>query len=263
MSQHRSPIVLMYHGTPDAHPESNYSIQASLFAKHLQYLKQEGWTTILFKDLQNPQNLPEKSVALTFDDGYADNYAGAFLPLLQNNMKATWFIATDCIGTHAHWLGKTSTQTRMLTEEQLIEMHTAGMEIASHTCTHPDLSALSADAQLSELSKAKAFLENLLAAPVTSFAYPFGKFNAESITVAAQSGYQLACTTQPGWLGSDYDPLRIKRITLYSGDSVNTLARKLSFADNDVSWDTMLRYYATRLLDKLKSLLAASADEPA
>ncbi|PKD42124.1 hypothetical protein CWO84_01620 [Methylomonas sp. Kb3] len=252
MSQTRSPIVLMYHGTPDAQPESHYSISADLFAKHLRYLQQEGWTTVLFKDLQSAKSLPEKSVVITFDDGYEDNYSGAFLPLMALGMKATWFIATDCIGGHAHWLGKPSTQTRMLTAERLFEMHTAGMEIASHTCSHPDLSLLSSDQQQSELSKAKAVLEDLLSTQVSSLAYPFGRFNSDSITLAEQTGYSMACTTRPGWFDSEPNPYLVRRIAIFSGDSVSTLARKLNFADNDVSWKKMTRYYANRVWDKLR-----------
>ena len=122
MSKVRSPIALMYHGTPSETPESVYSIEARLFAKHLNYLKQNGWNTVLFKDLDKPHLLPEKSVVLTFDDGYKNNYEGAFLPLVARDMKASWFITTDCIGGHAHWLGKTSQQTRMLDATQLLEM---------------------------------------------------------------------------------------------------------------------------------------------
>jgi peptidoglycan/xylan/chitin deacetylase (PgdA/CDA1 family) len=244
----------MYHGTPDSQPDSHYSIRADLFAKHLGYLKQTGWTTVLFKDLQNIETLPEKSVVLTFDDGYEDNYPGAFLPLLDNHMKATWFIATDCIGGHAHWLGKPTRQTRMLNTEHLLEMHSTGMEIASHTCSHPDLSVLSPDQQKVELAKAKNLLENLLSTQVSSLAYPFGRFNADSVTIAQQTGYSLACTTQPGWFGSESNPYLVRRIAIFSGDSVGTLARKLAFADSNVSWKKMTRYYARRVIDKLTQI---------
>ncbi|WKJ91887.1 polysaccharide deacetylase family protein [Methylomonas montana] len=251
MSQHRSPVILMYHGTPGSRPDTHYSIHANLFAKHMRFLKRQGWTTALFKDLQNAQALPEKTVVLTFDDGYADNYQGAFLPLLESGMKATWFIATDCIGGHAHWLGTASKQTQMLTKEQLTEMHSAGMEIASHTCSHPDLSTLSLAQQQNELSTAKSVLEKLLSTQVTSLAYPYGRFNDDSLIAAEQAGYRLACITQPGWLGSDPNPFLVRRIAIFSGDSVSSLSRKLTFTDNEVSWQKIARYYMNRARAKL------------
>lgn len=246
-----SPIVLMYHGTPESRPESIYSLQASLFAKHLRYLKRAGWTTALFKDLQNSRDLPNKTVVLTFDDGYADNYPGAVEPLLENGMKATWFVATDCIGGNAHWLGSPTKQTEMLSSARLLEMHNAGMEIASHTCSHPDLSKLDLDKQRTEFSRSKAVLEDLLSSPVTSLAYPFGRFNTDSLTAAEQSGYNLACTTRPGWFGSETNRFMIRRLAIFSGDSAATLARKLAFIDNDVSWKKIAGYYTDRAKDKL------------
>ncbi|OAI22158.1 hypothetical protein A1356_01815 [Methylomonas koyamae] len=251
MSHIRSPIILMYHGTPDETPDSVYSIKSQVFAKHLKYLQQNGWTTVLFKDLDKAQSLPEKSVVLTFDDGYKNNFQGAFLPLAERGMKASWFITTDCIGGHAHWLGKISRQTQMLDAAQLLEMHSAGMEIASHTCSHPDLSLLSYDQQLAEFETAKKVLENLLCTPVTSLAYPFGRFNADSIAAADRSGYSRACTTRPGWFGSENNPFLVRRIAIFSNDSASVLARKLAYADNDVSWRKIVNYYTGRILSKL------------
>ncbi|WP_231879564.1 polysaccharide deacetylase family protein [Methylomonas koyamae] len=228
-----------------------YSIKSQVFAKHLKYLQQNGWTTVLFKDLDKAQSLPEKSVVLTFDDGYKNNFQGAFLPLAERGMKASWFITTDCIGGHAHWLGKISRQTQMLDAAQLLEMHSAGMEIASHTCSHPDLSLLSYDQQLAEFETAKKVLENLLCTPVTSLAYPFGRFNADSIAAADRSGYSRACTTRPGWFGSENNPFLVRRIAIFSNDSASVLARKLAYADNDVSWRKIVNYYTGRILSKL------------
>lgn len=255
MTNTRSPIVLMYHGTPANQPESHYSIRANLFAKHLDYLKRKGWETVLYRDLHSGHALPEKAVVLTLDDGYADNYDGAFLPLVKRGMKATWFITTDCIGGNAHWLESQSDQSQILTTSQLAEMHAAGMEIASHTCSHPDLSRLSLEEQLPELSRSKKMLEDLLSSPVLSLAYPFGRFNADSLVAAEQCGYRSACTTRPGWLGSEKNPFMVRRIAIFSGDSISTLARKLAFADNDVSWKKIASYYASRARDALSSHL--------
>jgi peptidoglycan/xylan/chitin deacetylase (PgdA/CDA1 family) len=247
----RDPIILMYHGTPKNRPLSKYSIRADQFNAHLRYLKKHGWNTALFRELQNVSALPEKTIVLTFDDGYADNYEGAFLPLAENNMKATWFITTDCIGKHCHWMGPPSLQTRILTAGQLLQFENAGMEIGSHTCSHPDLTTLTYDQQLDEMTRSKQILESITHGKISSFAYPYGRYNADSIVAAKDAGYQLACTVSPGWFGSEKNPLLVRRITIFANDSVNTLARKLVFADNDVSWKKMASYYYKRINDKL------------
>jgi peptidoglycan/xylan/chitin deacetylase (PgdA/CDA1 family) len=250
-SNTRGPIILMYHGTPNNHPSSEYSIRAQRFKAHLRYLKNHGWHTDLFRELHNASALPEKTVILTFDDGYADNYEGAFLPLTEHNLKATWFIATDCIGKYSHWMGSPSPQTQMLTVEQLLQMEKAGMEIGSHTCSHPDLTMLSYQQQLDEMTKSKQILESIIHGKISSFAYPYGRYNTDSIEAAKDADYQLACTVRPGWFGSEMNPLLVRRITIFANDSVSTLARKLIFADNDVSWKKMASYYYKRFNDKL------------
>jgi peptidoglycan/xylan/chitin deacetylase (PgdA/CDA1 family) len=250
-SKAKDPIVLMYHGTPNSQPSSKYSIRADCFNAHLHFLKKHGWHTVHFKDLHDASALPEKTVALTFDDGYADNYEGAFLPLAENKMKATWFITTDCIGKYAHWMGAPSPQTQMLTVEQLVQMEKAGMEIGSHTCSHPDLTTLSYPQQLEEMTQAKQMLEAILPGKTSSFAYPYGRYNTDSLKAAKDAGYQLACSVHPGRFSNEDDPLLVRRITIFANDSVRILARKLAFADNDVSWKKISRYYYTRINDKL------------
>ncbi|MDD1627287.1 MAG: polysaccharide deacetylase family protein [Methylococcaceae bacterium] len=249
-SNARGPIVLMYHGTPNNHPSSKYSIRADRFNAHLRYLKKQGWNTILFRELNTVSVYPKKTVVLTFDDGYADNFEGAFLPLVKNNMKATWFITTDCIGKHAHWMGSPSPQTQMLTAEQILQMEKAGMEIGSHTCSHPDLTTLSYDQQRDEMMQSKQILEAIIHGKIPSFAYPYGRHNSDSIEAAKDAAYQLACTVRPGDFDSEKNPLLVRRITIFATDSVSTLARKLAFADNDVSWKKMARYYYQRIKDK-------------
>ena len=147
-------------------------------------------------------------------------------------MKATWFITTDCIGTHSQWMGSPSPQTQMLTAEQIIQMEKAGMEIGSHTCSHPDLTTLSYQQQCEEMTKSKQILESIIHGKISSFAYPYGRYNTDSIEAVKNAGYQLACTVRPGWFGSEKNPLLVRRITIFANDSVSTLARKLIFADN-------------------------------
>jgi len=244
-------IVLMFHGTPKNKPSSQYSIQANKFLQQIEYLKKNGWQTILIKELQDPEKLPAKSIILTFDDGYADNYKGAFLPLLEHGMKATWFITTDCIGKHAQWMGPETAETKMLSTQQLQEMAAQGMEIASHTCSHPDLSTLSYAQQLKELKQSKEALEKILSTKISSFAYPYGRYNEDSITAVEQAGYLQTCSVRSGFYENSESPLLIRRVTIFDTDTVSSLARKLIFADNDVSWNKLSRYYWQRLKHKI------------
>lgn len=248
----RGPIVLMYHGTTVGKPSSQYSIEARLFKQHVTYLAENGWQTRLIKDLASPELITPRTVIITFDDGYADNFEGALIPLVDHNMKATWFITTGCIGKYAHWMGPEVTETRMLDIQQLREMADQGMEIGSHTCSHPDLSCLTYEEQLEQARTSKELLESLLNIKVQSFAYPYGRYNTESEKALKYAGYQFACSVRSGWSLKGSDLLAIRRVTVFSGDSASVFARKLAFASNDVSWGTLCSYYLKRAGNRLR-----------
>lgn len=245
------PISLMYHGTPKGKPFSQYSIYSTQFNKHIKFFKKNNWHLITLTELQKQSDLLNNQLAVTFDDGYADNFENAFLPLIENGMKATWFITTDCIGKYAQWMGSPSEQTKMLSADQIREMSDAGMEIGSHTCSHPDLSLLPFQQQSDELTRSKHLLEDLLHKPITGFAYPFGRYNEDTLKAVRVAGYEWACSTRSGWFKKEDDPLLIRRVTIFSGDTSSVLARKLSFADNDVSLTKLADYYLQRLKTKL------------
>lgn len=78
---------------------------------------------------------------------------------------------------------------------EIVELRRMGMEIGSHTMTHPRLNRLPDDVALRELSESKAYLEDLLSEPVTAFCYPEGKFTPRQIPLLERAGYKLARTT--------------------------------------------------------------------
>ncbi|MBU3102689.1 polysaccharide deacetylase family protein [Clostridium gasigenes] len=80
-------------------------------------------------------NIPKRPVAITFDDGYADNYTAGFKALMNNNMKATFFIITD----------KTDVDSWYMNSTMLKEMLSKGMGIENHTSKHQELNKLSRD----------------------------------------------------------------------------------------------------------------------
>ncbi len=248
----RGPLILMYHGTPatKSPASSIYSVTADNFQQQLDLLKNNGWTTKCIADLPNIDSFPDKTVILTFDDGYLDNYEGAYLPLLERDMTATWFIVTQVIGKQADWLERTSGETAMLDTEQLITMAASGMEIGSHTISHAKLSDVSDAKQQSEIIDSKQQLEVLLNQPVKSFAYPYGLYNDSSLKYVQQAGYQFACTVRPGWFNNEKNPLLLRRICINLDDSLSTFARKLAFADCDVNWKKMGNYSINRIRSK-------------
>ncbi|WP_305908374.1 polysaccharide deacetylase family protein [Methylomarinum sp. Ch1-1] len=251
---HNGPVSLMYHAiTPGtSQPDWPWALSFKKFCGQLTLLQDHGWSTLcanrLYVDLRT---LPAKSVLITFDDGYADNYQ-AFEELAKRDMKATWFVVTQDIGKMSSWIDEGVPSSTLLTESQLLEMRDAGMEIGSHTLTHCRLTQVSQQQMEHETSESKKFLSNLLNQPITAFAYPYGLYNQDIINAVQNAGYKTAFTTRTGFGLVNHNPLEVRRISIMASDSLATFARKLAFADNSVGWKKMTHYSFSRIKDRLK-----------
>jgi len=121
-------------------------------------------------------------VVLTFDDGYR-NALTAALPILRHHgFKATCFLVSGLIGGHNSWddglgVGRTDLMSRADVETWLA----AGMEIGSHSCTHPRLQALDEAAATDEIFASRATLQKMFGVIVDHFAYPFGDFTTATV----------------------------------------------------------------------------------
>jgi peptidoglycan/xylan/chitin deacetylase (PgdA/CDA1 family) len=129
-----------------------------------------------------------RRVVLTFDDAWADNHANALGPLSHHHLPATLYVPSRLLGEPGY-----------MTRTQLLEMDDAGVMIGAHSRTHPDLRACSAGELEREVRGSKEDLEDLLAKPVTSFAYPTGFTDDRVQAAVGAAGFTSAVTTRPGW----------------------------------------------------------------
>ena len=116
--------VLEYHEVAESVDEDAYAynVPPEDFRQQLDYLQQQGYTTISMLDFMKAKRgkmeLPAKPIILTFDDGYEDNYT-EMLPILEEyGMKATVYVITNQIG-----------QPGYLTWDQLRAMQVRGIAI--------------------------------------------------------------------------------------------------------------------------------------
>jgi peptidoglycan/xylan/chitin deacetylase (PgdA/CDA1 family) len=239
----RGPVALMYHSVSPGpvRPDWPWAVSLDSFKAHLDFLLAEGWKTTTLSNLTTrPTEALTKTVAITFDDGYADNFA-AFEALMQRDMKASWFIVSGSIGRSAGWQDPGMPELTLLAATQLREMHQQGMEIGSHTVNHAKLPQQNDATLHRELRTSKLGLEDILGAPVMGLAYPYGLFDDRCRHAAQDTGYLHACTTQSGWALLDKDPYLVRRLTVYNTDTVSTLARKMAYAANDIAWGTLIK----------------------
>ncbi len=211
--------VLMYHKISPGKKEK-YRISPERFVSQMEYLSKKGYQTISPDDLlgfvQGGRTLPERSVLITFDDGYKDNFTYAYPTLKKYKFKATIFLVTQYIGKKNGW---SDGSEEILSWEEIEEMKGEGFSFGSHTHTHPNLLELPQDKVLSEIEDSKRILEERLGEAISFFAYPYGKFNSEIKEIVKEAGYLGAFSTLPGKNGIDEDPFLLRRILIRGYDT--------------------------------------------
>jgi peptidoglycan/xylan/chitin deacetylase (PgdA/CDA1 family) len=188
------PLILAYHGVSDvpAHldPEGLF-ISPRWLRWQIGRLRRWGYVFHTFGAMADRVAVGRGAgcVALTFDDGLADNLL-ELVPLLHDEgAVATVFPTTG-------WLAKPHPSVpyaRNLTADELRELHRAGVEVGGHTVTHPDLTLLSFEAARDEVRDGCDQLAEMIGAAVDVFAYPFGYATAETIRATAAAGVRAAC----------------------------------------------------------------------
>lgn len=249
-SLHRStgrhgPVMLIYHAiTPGkGTPDWRWAVSMQRFCNQVDFLATEGYATPTVAELvaAPATKWRGRTAVITFDDGYVNSLT-AFEALKTRGMRATWFIVSGSIGQPPKWPADGRPNGRLLNASELRDMQENGSEIGSHTVNHVRLTE-SDDARLmQELADSKTTLEDALCHVVKSFAYPYGAWDERCAEAVKHVGYAAACTTRSGWALRDKDPYQLRRLTVFNADTVNTLARKLSFADNEVGWLDLARY---------------------
>jgi len=253
-------IILMYHiiGSPKSARELKYCCTASKFERQMRYLHANNANLISLNQiadaLDGKDPWPGNGVAVTFDDGFEDTFINATPVLEKYRIPATFFIVSDRIGGTNDWMSSRGFPERRLVDRSQIDtMKTKGITIGSHTRTHPRLPELSTPRVHNEIHDSKKRLEDIVGAPVSHFAYPYGLFNETAITAVKSAGYLTACSTQSGFNRSDINRHLIRRIEVYGSDNLRQFRQKLLFGTNDGSLAYPLRYYAGRLLSRLRA----------
>ena len=155
--------ILVYHQVVDEDFDLNnvpvgdrsYYLRREAFAQQMEYLFHQGFKTLTLRDffgfIKGDIQLPSKSIVLTFDDGHISNYTHVYPILRRFNFKATFFLIVEKID-----------KLQVLKWIQIAQMVDNGLEIGSHTVTHPFLSDLKEEKVLWELKRSKEILETRL-----------------------------------------------------------------------------------------------------
>lgn len=220
-------IILAYHRVLPETSGVTLAVSCADFERQLQYLLKKKYTFVRLKEYLSAKG---NVCAVTFDDGYADNYYYAWPILKKYDIPATIFLTTDYIGRHKpfYWDLKNTTHFTKddyaLTWDQVREMAAAGIEFGSHTVHHYELNQLSEQEIHTELTVSKALIEQQLQLPVVSLCYPRGAYKPLLRDLAKAAGYTSAVMTQ----SKQETPYTLRRIGLYSHDDFGRFVLKVS-----------------------------------
>jgi peptidoglycan/xylan/chitin deacetylase (PgdA/CDA1 family)/glycosyltransferase involved in cell wall biosynthesis len=234
--------ILMYHalGT-SAEPAAPYLMPARRFAAHLAWLQRLGYRVISldqFLACRREKRLPSaRSVVITFDDGYLDNYTLAFPILQQRKLPATIFLVSDYVGQTNQWDKSGPLAERPLLDWLRIkEMAAQGIQFGAHTCTHVALTAVSPDQAAAEITDSRERLACELNQPITTLAYPYGEHDPVVQSMVEQAGFAAACTVDPGLNNLTTPAVALRRVEIRGTDSIIRLWLALWLGDADAIW---------------------------
>lgn len=232
-SSERKLAILGFHKVGEPSPsgwETWYYIPEAEFAGYLNYLRENNWQVIdlatLLRALREPNCLPQRSVLLTFDDGYRSTLEVALPLLLQFGYPAVVFVPTDHVGMGSHSFDANSHEPDepLCNWDELRELERCGVSVQSHGATHRALSELTLAEQEAEMVRSKAALEAELRKLVEMFSYPYGDNGANPQEVGnalERAGYKAACLYD-GFLASlpITDPNSLSRLFIGRGSDL-------------------------------------------
>lgn len=225
--------ILMYHRVNDGHPGDRLTVDPRAFEAQMAFLAASGRPVIRLEDalpaLRGAARLPPRAVAITFDDGFRDNYDFAVPVLERFKMPATFFVVTDHVGTERcieRYEGCCE-DDRVLSWGQVGEMRARGHAIGGHSRSHRELGHLSEDDVADEVAGCRREIEARTGVAPRLFCYPRGSEGPGVRRQVARAGFEGACTVSPGTNTAGIDPLGLKRTEIAGGDTVEDFGRKL------------------------------------
>jgi peptidoglycan/xylan/chitin deacetylase (PgdA/CDA1 family) len=229
-----------------AHEPPDYSVTPQQFAAQMALLKDEGFTSLTldeyFEAAKGFRELPSRSVLVTFDDGFADNYLAAWPIARRHGVKINLFVCTGLVAGERvpsfaadNASGRLSRQSfpehwQPLSWEQLREMNDSGVGIGFHSHGHANLGRLSEDQIARDAEEGISLFRERLGAVPRYFAFPFGHYGSypkAAIEVLIGQGIKLFFTTELGRTPMGGAGDLFSRIVIHPEDDLKSFRRKL------------------------------------
>jgi peptidoglycan/xylan/chitin deacetylase (PgdA/CDA1 family) len=211
--------ILLYHRVSD--DDDPLAVAPRRFREQMACLAAEGYRVVdLIEalDLLGAGVAPPRTIALTFDDGFAD-VGDEALPVLQRHgFRATVFVTTGVTDGRVAfpWYER---QPKVLGWDEIVALDRQGtLRFEAHTVTHPSLLAVDDGTAAAEIRDSRHELQGRLGRTVSAFAYPAGLYGDRERHLVSQAGYAAAVSCEPGVNRPDSDRFALRRRQIDSRD---------------------------------------------
>ncbi|MGB2661184.1 MAG: polysaccharide deacetylase family protein [Candidatus Omnitrophota bacterium] len=212
MRPRRVTPILMYHSISDD-KANTLSVTPENFSKQMEFLGKTGYSVVsldgLVESITDGKTYLPKTVVITFDDGYKDNFTNAFPVLEKHDMTAAVFLVTNYVDNKKEYLSW----------DQVRLMQKNGIEFGGHTRNNAYLPLEKDQGVLwHEIAGCKSDIESRTGEEAKYFCYPIGGFTEEVKAIVKKAGYRGACTTNRGYDKSNKDVYELNRIKVTDSD---------------------------------------------
>jgi peptidoglycan/xylan/chitin deacetylase (PgdA/CDA1 family) len=194
------PRVLMYHSISRQGHYDALCTSPERFEAQMLHLKRHNLRGVSMRALWRAMNTGDARgfIGLTFDDGYEDFLSTALPTLEALGFSATVFFVAGMLGEENAWehRGGPRPQLRLLEADGVREVSERGMEVGSHTVTHPRLAGLDPEMLAREVGDSRRMLGEIVGTPVEGFSYPYGDLDVPAVRAARSAGYVYAVATK-------------------------------------------------------------------
>jgi peptidoglycan/xylan/chitin deacetylase (PgdA/CDA1 family) len=244
----------MYHSIADKGPAelAPYRVSSAAFRQQLQFLRGRGYHTIALDDwascILSKRPIPGRPVIITFDDGYRDFFANAWPVLAAENMRATIFVVTRCVGSVVDWDSTSGPPMPLMGWDQLRALQAEGNAIASHCAAHRNLTE-SSDAEISaDCAEVHDVLRRELGRDTSAIAFPWGLTNLRVRHLLAQNGYRVGVGVIGRLSTFADDMMDLPRIEIFGDDDLDAFALKIDAGGHEIEAAVDLRTVAEPVL---------------
>lgn len=230
--------VLLYHSVANSPKNDAITVSPVDFEHQLYSFQKAGYSFVSLAEIFNSSDTfrsAKKVMAVTFDDGYLDQYENAY-PILQSlNIPATIFLPTAFIGDKSRWDADKGKPIMNATTLRGLDKNLISFALHSHQ--HINYSATDLNTILRDLELNIQFMKEYDLDFLPALAYPYGKrprdpsvkkqlFNGMK-DLGIQYGFRIGNRINPRNFNSN--PYEIQRIDIRGTDSLNTVLRKVRF----------------------------------